>query len=218
MKVTLMKVLQVNYTAIFNAEDENGNTATQNLTVRVGKEPVAEFTYFTTTNGLILTNTSTDNPTSYLWTFGNGQTSTAANSSAGIPLYTSNDATYPTYEVCLTSKNRFNDAPFSKTVSTTCKSITLTVGIADRYNLDAAVEIYPNPSNGLINVEISETGATELTVEVTNVLGAVVASKNITKVNSKESVSFNLEGSAAGIYFVNVSSNNATISKRVIIK
>ncbi|MFT4969702.1 MAG: hypothetical protein ACI9O4_001453 [Chitinophagales bacterium] len=207
-----------NYTAVFTAVDENGNDVTQNLTVRVGKEPTADFTFIETSSGLILTNTSTDSPNSYAWDFDNGQTSTAAASTAGVPTYSSNDANYPTYNVCLTVRNRFNDAPFNKTASTVCKSVSIPVGIIDRNDLNAAVEIFPNPTNGLLNVEISETSASNLTVEVTNVLGAVIASKELTKVNAKETVTFNLEGNAAGIYFVNISSDNATISKRVIMK
>ena len=206
-----------NYTAVFTAEDENGNQINQNLTVRVGKEPTADFDYITTSNGLILTNTSTDNPTSYLWDFGNGQTSTQVNSSAGTPIYSVNNPTYPNYDVCLTVKNRFNDAPFNKTASTTCKTITLT-GIADRNELDASIQIFPNPTTGLINIEISETGATDLTIEVTNVLGSVIATKEVAKVNTKETVSFDLSGNSAGVYFINISSDDASTSKRVIVK
>jgi len=207
-----------NYTAIFTAEDENGNQTTQNLTVRVGREPVADFTFITTSNGLILSNASTFSPTSYSWDFDNGQTSTAANSTSGVPAYSTNDVNYPSYNVCLTVKNRFNDPPFNKATSTVCQNVMLTVGIADRYDLIAAVDVFPNPTTGVLNIEISETKATNLTVEVTNVLGAVIATKELTKVNAKETVTFNLEGNAAGIYFVNISSDNATISKRVVIK
>jgi len=207
-----------NYTAIFTAEDENGNQTTQNLTVRVGREPVADFTFITTSNGLILSNASTFSPTSYSWDFDNGQTSTAANSTSGVPAYSTNDANYPSYNVCLTVKNRFNDPPFNKAASTVCKNVSLSVGIADRYDLIAAVDVFPNPTTGVLNIEISETKATNLTVEITNVLGAVIATKELTKVNAKETVTFNLEGNAAGIYFVNISSDNATISKRVVIK
>ncbi len=207
-----------NYSAVFTATDENGNSVSQNLTVRVGKEPVADFTFITTSNGLILTNTSTDGPTSYSWDFDNGQTSSAASSTAGVPTYSPNDANFPTYNVCLTVRNRFNDAPFNKPESTVCKTVTLTVGIADRLQLDAAVAVFPNPTNGVLNVEIAETESTNLNVEVTDVLGAVIASKELTKVNAKETVTFNLEGNSAGVYFVNISSDNATISKRVIMK
>ena len=207
-----------NYTAVFTAEDANGNTTTQNLTVRVGKEPTADFSFIPTSTGLILTNSSTDNPNSYSWDFDNGQTSSAASSTSGVPTYSVNDPNYPSYNVCLTVRNRFNDAPFNKPASTVCKTVELSVGIADRNDLNAAVDIFPNPTNGMLNVEISETSASNLTVEVTNVLGAVIASQGLSKVNSNETVTFNLEGNAAGIYFVNISSDNATISKRVIMK
>lgn len=206
-----------NYTAVFTATDDNGNESDQNLTVRVGKEPTADFNFITTSNGLILTNLSSDNPTSYLWDFGNGQTSTQVNSSAGTPLYSANNPSYPEYEVCLTVKNRFNDAPFNKATSTTCKTVTLT-GIADRNELDASIQIFPNPTDGMINIEISETGATDLTVEVTNVLGSVIATKEIAKIDTKETVSFDLSGNAAGVYFINISSDDASTSKRVIVK
>jgi len=207
-----------NYTAVFTAEDENGNQTIQNLTVRVGREPVADFTFITTSNGLILSNSSTFSPTTYAWDFDNGQSSSSANSTSGVPTYSSNDANYPSYNVCLTATNRFNDAPFNKPAIAVCKNVELTVGIADRYDLIAAVDIFPNPTSGLLNIEISETKATNLTVEVTNVLGAVIATKDLSKVNAKETITFNLEGNAVGIYFVNISSDNATITKRVVIK
>lgn len=209
---------QGNYNVTYTAEDENGNQTTQNLTVRVGKEPTADFTFITTTNGLILTNTSTDNPTSYLWDFDNGQTSTAANSSAGVPTYSSNDANYPIYNVCLTVENRFNDAPFNKPVSTTCKDIELSVGIIDRAILNAAVSVFPNPTKDMVNVEIAEVDAAELTIEITNVLGEVITTKVVDASLGTSSAEFDLKGNAAGIYFINISSEDASITKRVILE
>jgi len=207
-----------NYTAVVTATDENGNSTSQNLTVRVGKEPTADFEITQqTSTSVILNNTSTDNPTAYFWDFGNGQTSTQINSSAGTPIYTVNDATYPTYEICLTVTNRYNEAPFNKTSSTTCQTVTIS-GIADRNELDASINIYPNPTNGLVNVEISETGATDLSVEITNILGSVIATKKVAKVNNKEVIEFDLSKNAAGVYFVNISSDDASTSKRVIVK
>lgn len=202
-----------NYTAVVTATDENGNSTSQNLTVRVGTEPTPDFTYFATTNSIVVTNTSTGNPTSYLWDFGNGQTSTSPNSTPGVPTYLSGQ----TYTVCLTAKNRFNDAPFNKPAQQECKQVTIS-GIADRNELEASISVYPNPTNGIVNVEIADIKASNIKVEITNVIGTIIATKELTNVNSKEILEFNLDKNAAGVYFINISSEGAYTTKRVIVK
>ncbi|MCB0539106.1 MAG: DUF5011 domain-containing protein [Bacteroidetes bacterium] len=202
-----------NYTAVVTATDENGNSTSQNLTVRVGTEPTPNFTYFATSNSIVVTNTSTGNPTSYLWDFGNGQTSTSPNSTPGVPTYMAGQ----TYTVCLTAKNRFNDAPFNKTAQQECKTVTIS-GIADRNELDASISVYPNPTKGLVNVEIADIKADNIKIEITNVIGTTIATKELTNVNAKEIVEFNLDKNAAGVYFINISSEGAYTTKRVIVK
>lgn len=88
------------------------NRVTYSLIPPVVQAPVANFTATNPYGGFAqFTNTSTNNPTSYSWTFGDGGTSTAAN-----PNHTY--AANGTYNVCLTVTN----AGGSNTI---CKNVTV---------------------------------------------------------------------------------------------
>jgi hypothetical protein len=73
------------------------------------------------------------------------------------------------------------------------------------------VSIYPNPSEGLINV--SNDNNTTNTIEVTDVAGNVVINKEV----STES-SFDLSAHGAGVYMVKVSNENGFLVEKVVIK
>ena len=69
------------------------------------------------------------------------------------------------------------------------------------------VKIYPNPSNGTVNVEVSENS----TVKVMDVLGKVI--DNYTA-NAHSVLNFN---QAAGMYFLQVESNDGITTHKVVI-
>ncbi len=100
------------YTYTWLAKETKGAVLTANVSKTTGAitritysltpplvAPVANFTWANPYGGFVqFTNTSTNNPTSYAWTFGDGGTSTAANPSH---TYAANG----TYNVCLTATN-----------------------------------------------------------------------------------------------------------------
>ncbi|MBF25765.1 MAG: hypothetical protein CMP49_04530 [Flavobacteriales bacterium] len=71
--------------------------------------------------------------------------------------------------------------------------------------------IYPNPSNGMINVDLKESG--EFLIEVCDMLGKVVYQEN-----TQSSTIINLEDLDKGVYFVSVSNNNTTTNTKLIIE
>ena len=83
------------------------------------------------------------------------------------------------------------------------------VGVNETAN--QGISIYPNPSNGLVNIE--NLNNIENTIVVYDVLGKVVHSTN-----SSSSVSIDLSGNENGVYIVEISNINGTISERVVIK
>jgi len=84
------------------------------------------------------------------------------------------------------------------------------LGIADRKKLDG-ISIYPNPTEGIIriNMEVQDT----YTIEVMNVLGEQVL---FSTASSNTSIDLNKFG--AGFYMVRVSSNEASVTQKVIVK
>lgn len=75
------------------------------------------------------------------------------------------------------------------------------------------ISIFPNPSNGVFTV--TSTEADRFTVEVINVLGEVISTKNIEGTINE---SFDMSTLNAGIYFVKVANNNTENIQRIIIK
>ena len=63
--------------------------------------------------------------------------------------------------------------------------------------------IYPNPTNNLINIEITSPKFTDIHLYISNVLGERVYSKTI-NVSNESSLRIGLEGFSKGIYFVNL--------------
>ena len=88
-------------------------------------------------------------------------------------------------------------------------TITLTtVGIND-YELNSVV-VYPNPTNGMVQIQNSESRIQD--VEVYDAYGKVL---NVVTVNDNVTA-LDLSGYAAGTYFVKIVTENGVVTKRVV--
>lgn len=90
------------------------------------------------------------------------------------------------------------------------------IGVINQATLGLASEeisfvIYPNPSRGMINVELNGLGAKSLSI--TNSLGRQVEQISIS--NAQEKLSFNLP---KGIYFMHLQSKDKVKSQRIVIQ
>lgn len=205
-----------NYTVTFTAEDFSGNQGTATTNVIVGVEPTANFNLVQVGANIIVSNTSTNNPTFWSWDYGNGQVFQGPNPPS--PTYQPSDPTYPTYEICLTVRNRFNDAPFDKPVSEKCETVTVPTSIIERNQLDAAVSVFPNPTKGDVNISISDLNAENVIITVTDIIGSVVAVESLGDINTNVNQTINLSGNASGIYIVNIATSKTSISKKVMVE
>jgi hypothetical protein len=70
------------------------------------------------------------------------------------------------------------------------------------------VQIYPNPSNGTVNVIVSENSV----IKLMDVLGKVIDTYTV---NGNSVLNFT---QAAGLYFLQVESNGKTSTHKVVIK
>jgi hypothetical protein len=78
--------------------------------------------------------------------------------------------------------------------------------------LAAQVNVFPNPSTGLFNVELPKGKTYEL--QVTDLTGKVLM-KQTAKGGSNQ---LNLEGTAKGIYLLKVSGDNGTAVRKLIVE
>jgi len=97
----------------------------------------------------------------------------------------------------------------------TAAAIRMVTGDAwNSINLDEKsleFSVYPNPSNGNINIELDENG--DYHVQINDVVG-----KNIYRNNINTNTSLNLEGLNQGIYFVTISNEEKSNTTKLIIE
>ncbi len=195
------------YTVTYTVTDNNGLVTTVTRNVIVGSEPDPRFTYTNNSLTYSFTESSLYNPTAWLWEFGDGLTSTARN-----PTYTYTAA--GTYEVCLTARNLFNNAPYSKPAKKTCETVVVTVGIND-IALERSINVYPNPTTGNLTINVKDLSFETMNVTVFNVLGERVLANEYNKVQAQSLINLNIAGNAAGIYMIQISTEQGVVTKRI---
>jgi hypothetical protein len=147
---------------------------------------------------------SSVNGITYLWDFGDGQTSTDENPTH---LYAQNG----TYNVCLTAFGDCDD-------NTTCHDVLAhnSVGI-DELGRNS-IEIYPNPAKNYLTVEASAVDGNVLSIEISNISGQVVMDKALNDFNGYAKVQLDVSGLTKGVYFVKVFNSEVTTTKRLVVQ
>jgi hypothetical protein len=79
------------------------------------------------------------------------------------------------------------------------------------------VEVYPNPSNGNFTVMVEGITSDKLTVSLTDALGKEIMTEEVTNVTENVEVPVQMNGLNEGMYFVKISSNGQSTTRRVII-
>ncbi len=201
--------VSVTYTAV----DPSGNTSTKVLNLEVGEAPVATFVIDSIKTPQVWTSDeSTLDPTNWLWTWGDNTTSFSADANHAYNSVGS-------YEICLKVTNNFSDkCANSAATEKTCKTVEITVGIKEVNLLNASLDIHPNPTNGLISVTLQQENLKDVKVGIYNLIGELIVEKLIDNTSKNNTVNFDLSENAKGIYFVNIETEKAVTSKKVILK
>jgi len=184
------------YTVIVT--DNNGCQDTSAVMVTVNSQPAASFGY-SASNLTIFFSDSSTNAISWLWDFGDGNTSTSQN-----PIYTY--FTEGTYNVCLsvTAASGCKDS--------TCKLVDAAVtGVNELHASNLKFQIYPNPFSNKTDIKYTLKQTADVSLEVLNLLGEKIK----TLVNKRQSAgeykftfSAKRSGHAEGVYIVKLKLNN----------
>jgi hypothetical protein len=92
-----------------------------------------------------------------------------------------------------------------------------TIGINENSTEISGVSIYPNPSSSSVNLEMNIANPSEVSIQVTDLSGKVVANQNLgflplgKNQTTIQSASFN-----NGLYYVTISSNGTSVTKKFI--
>jgi hypothetical protein len=153
-------------------------------------DPQAHFSFLSVADSVVFTNVST-NASSYLWDFGDGNNSTVEN-----PVH--HYAQQNTYPVTLIASHC--------DLADTFKTQVHVVGIGFSDNLQSPdITFYPNPASGAIYISGDFIQATLLSVS-----GQIIRQVYGDKM-------FNLQGLPSGIYFLEVSTNQGSARKKIIL-
>ena len=78
--------------------------------------------------------------------------------------------------------------------------------------------IYPNPSKDVFNVTFTSEDVQDLKVRVINVIGEVLISDNLPQFIGAYTKKIDLTNNAKGIYFLEITTNNGLVSKKLILQ
>jgi PKD repeat protein len=158
--------------------------------------------------------------TAYHWDFGDGNSSMLA---TPTHAYTKDSV----YNICLkifTASNDscsychiigidaagniyrtsgFNVIVINKNLQTGVKSIE---------SNENSFTVFPNPTNGLINIQSSNPKGSIIQIKITDVLG-----NNIYSSTLQGGGQIDLSSQANGVYFISIQTNEGTVNKKIII-
>ena len=87
--------------------------------------------------------------------------------------------------------------------------------VVDGVVLDVETKIYPNPSNGVFQVNIQSDIPTTYEVKVVNLIGKTIVQK---QVETNFETRFDLSSHPKGVYFLQIKSGKKQITKRVVVQ
>lgn len=96
-------------------------------------------------------------------------------------------------------------------------SASCLVGIEEN-NSSMDVTVYPNPTDGLLNVVVKNSSSNQLLITVFDVLGNEVYNTAERKDSTDHSKQINLEGLAKGIYTIQLSAGTDVVTQKLIIQ
>ena len=140
--------------------------------------------------------------TSYAWNFGDGNTGTGVNPTHG---YSNNG----TYTVVLTITGDCGVDSISQQV------VVAGVSLAEN-RLGRSLQVYPNPTNGQVNVSFDTESSDDATISVLDLSGKVIMNLTASDLNGKYDGTIDISNLARGTYLMKIESGDLTTQRRII--
>lgn len=211
------------YEVTYTIKDNANNTTTLKRTVNVGAPAIANFDSFSISKDTVKAkNKSTNNPTACVWSYkyknsaGTGFIETtliSLTTNVMAPLNRKLASTVKEFDsLCLSANNIFNSKP-----SKVCKYLKYVASsITDINKTKYDVSVYPNPSNGFVNISFNgiqyNTGAS---LKVFNMEGKEVFNTIIK--NTTQDFPLVLEALGEGTFIIQTDVNGESNMKKIVI-
>jgi hypothetical protein len=190
---------------VTNADACDGVGASNNISVTVTPTPVATFTSAPAGSSyeIAFTNSST-NATSYLWNFGNGQTSI-------LPAPTHTYASNGNFTVTLTATNGGCTDVSTGTVN------IIGVGLKEVTSAVESIRLFPNPNNGVATLQIFSSNAEVVELSLTDLSGKVLLNNTLDLTSGTNQFNINTSDFGAGIYLMQIRNAAFHQSLRMVV-
>ncbi|MFM7769004.1 MAG: T9SS type A sorting domain-containing protein, partial [Bacteroidota bacterium] len=188
---------------VTNADACNGVGSSQPVLISVNPTPTADASFVQTNGSLtvqFLNNSS--NASSYVWNFGDGNTSTSSN-----PNYTY--TTGGDYVVTLTASNGNCTDVFTLNLASVSVSENTTF---------AELSVYPNPTSETLNIEFGQEMTDWVNIEMFDMTGKLVKTSQHNVTTGSNFIQLNVSELETGIYFLNMHNSLSSVSVRVVKK
>jgi PKD repeat protein len=163
--------------------------------------PQADFTFMPNSNLVVaFEDLSSNNPTDWLWDFGDGATATVAN-----PVHT-----FPgqgTYTVCLQSSSSCGSGSICQEVQ------ALITDVADVNPASLSLEVFPNPSNGWLMISLKADDQQPCDWALYNSLGQLVLQ---VQGHTNELRELDISLQPAGLYWLKAATVGAYLWQKVV--
>lgn len=100
---------------------------------------------------------------------------------------------------------------------TTTIVVSQCVGVNEFSGL-GGVSFYPNPNDGLFTIHVASGNIHEMKMEVVDLQGRIIHSEILSGIDAGFSKEINLSGIANGAYYLRISSENNTLTEKLIIQ
>lgn len=94
---------------------------------------------------------------------------------------------------------------------------TATMDVIELSKEEISFNVYPNPSNSVVNVDFELKNKNDVTVSIMNTVGQTVVSNNLGSVSGVQSTQLDVSSLESGMYIVRVQTANGEQTKRISV-
>ncbi|MFH1319449.1 MAG: PKD domain-containing protein [Bacteroidota bacterium] len=179
-----------------------------------GSAPVADFTADTTSilagGSVNFTDLSTNNPTSWSWTFTGGTPSSSTVQNPSNIVYNNTGC----YEVKLAATNIIG----SDSLTETCYIDVSPVGMDELQVSCLKFKVYPNPNKGVFNLALYLEEKENIKIEIFDMQGQLICSERTGRISGFFNKEINISGYRGSIYHLQVITKEGVINKKIVIE
>ena len=90
------------------------------------------------------------------------------------------------------------------------------VGISNTNTIIDNINVFPNPSNGIINIQITSQSS-NAQLRIMDASGKLIHNERINTLNGQYNNSIDLSNNSKGVYSLQIITNNQVITKKVVL-